>query len=82
MDMKDNGFRLRDLYGDKFGGMVSTHEETVPEVTDQAALANIDEVAPNPKVRNHTGILTWMGILVLFIVLMQFGREVKEITKG
>lgn len=65
-------FSMRDVYGDRFG--VSTLEETVPEPQDQEALANEENPAPNPKARS-VGILTWMGIILLFIVLMQIGGK-------
>lgn len=65
-------FSMRDVYGDRFG--VSTLEETVPEPQDQEALANEENPAPNPKARS-IGILTWMGIILLFIVLMQIGGK-------
>lgn len=65
-------FSMRDVYGDRFG--VSTLEETVPETQDQEALANEENPAPNPKARS-VGILTWMGIILLFIVLMQIGGK-------
>ncbi len=63
-------FSMRDVYGDSVG--VSTVEETAPEPSEQQALANEENPAPNPKA-NSVGIITWLGIIVLFIVLMQIG---------
>lgn len=64
-------FSMRDIYGNSFG--ISTHEQTAPEPEEQSALANQETVAPNPKNQNHMGILTWLGIIIVFVILFQFG---------
>jgi len=66
-------YSMRDVYGNKFG--VSTLEQTAVEPEEHAALANTDETAPSPKTENHVGILTWLGIIVLFVILFQWGGQ-------
>lgn len=63
-------FNYRDLYGDRYG--VTTLEETAPETTEQEALANQDAAATSAKV-NSKGILTWLGVIVLAVVVLSMG---------
>lgn len=61
-------FNKSDLYGFQYG--VTTAQETAPEPAEQQALANEETAAINP---NTKGMMTWLGVIVLAVVLLSFG---------
>lgn len=65
-------YSMRDIYGGAF--TPSTRDNTAPEAEEQQALANETTTAPK-IVQNKTGIWTWLGIIVLFIVLYHIGGK-------
>jgi hypothetical protein len=64
-------YTLRDLYGAAMSP--STLDLTIPEPEEQEALANTEGTAP--VVQNKGSIMTWLGIIVLFVVLYHIGGK-------
>ena len=61
-------FNKSDLYGFQYG--VTTAQETAPEPAEHQVLANEETAAIN---HNTKGMMTWLGVIVLAVVLLSFG---------
>lgn len=74
MGLGELGFKMSDLYGQKFGVPVTTRDETIPEAADQVALPDDQKMAvKNPA--THDAALSkniLIGIAIIGIVIVVF----------